>query len=174
MSYFGLVWSLARSNENTTWAAFRILEFPDVVIPMRAGVAYRQDVALAYMLAPTDPGYWIGPVIERLTSVSDETSQKSLLRMLWFAQDDFADQEIQAFAKDPKKPPASRAYAAGLLAPRGNFSPADQQEIQASSEEILRKKARESLLRYIDGNLEELEKYTLKLAAKRQQAAVSR
>jgi len=168
MDYFGVVWTLGHKNENITWAAFRLLAFPNVSIGMWPGIFIREEEILAYLVASTDLDYWLNETVERLSYEPDPTAQKTLLNLLWLAQDDFADRELAAFAKDPKKPLASRQYAEELLARQGSFSSLDRSEIQASSEDQLRARARETIKLYSVNGFTALKKATLKLAAKRQ------
>ena len=172
MPYFTLVHNLAVENENTTWAAFRILAWPDVIVPIMPGLTLGQNFSLVTMLLPTNPNHWLKPVAERLSSEPDQTAQQSLLLLLWYAQDDFADQEIRAFAKNTQKPAASRKYAEGLAARRANLTPAELAEIRATPEASLRQRRREILKGFGIERLRDLENYTIKLIAKRQMSAV--
>ena len=93
--YFLQVHRMASLNDNTTAAAFHILEQPKftVFIPQHV-LTLGQNYALIYLLLPTDQDYWLQPAINRLRTETDETAQKSLLLLLWYAQTDAADQAM--------------------------------------------------------------------------------
>lgn len=78
--YFLQVHRMATSDEDTTAAAFHILEQPKftVIIPQHA-LTLAQDYALIYLLLPTNMDYWLHPAIDRLKTDPDKTAQKSLL-----------------------------------------------------------------------------------------------
>ncbi len=165
--YFSTVFTLTRLNEDVTLAAFRILEYPEISLQMWRGIFIHQGEMLTYLLYTTPREYWVDSAIERLGAESDPTAQRSLLELLWFAQDDFADQEIAAFAKNPKKPLDSRAFAEELVARQASVSSMDQLAALASSEENLRANARATVRLYSVPGIAELRKATLKIAAKR-------
>jgi hypothetical protein len=85
--YFLLVQRMATQGEDTTAAAFHILPEPkfQVFIPQHS-LTLAQDYCLVYMLLPTNQGFWVQPAIERLRAETDVTAQKSLLLLLWYAQ----------------------------------------------------------------------------------------
>ena len=87
---------MATLNENTTAAAFHVLEQPNfkVFIPQHV-LTLGQNYVLIYLLLPTDQDYWLQPAMDRLKTERDETAQKSLLLLLWYAQTDAADQAIR-------------------------------------------------------------------------------
>lgn len=77
--YFLQVHRMATLNDNTTEAAFHVLEQPDfkVFIPQHV-LTLGQDYVLVYLLLPTDQDYWLQPAIDRLRDEHDQTAQKSL------------------------------------------------------------------------------------------------
>src|SRR3984893_1956371 len=99
--YFLQVHRMASLSEDTTAAAFHILEQPKftVFIPQHV-LTLGQDYVLIYLLLPTDMDYWLQPAMNRLKTERDETAQKSLLLLLWYAQTDAADQAMSTFAGD--------------------------------------------------------------------------
>src|SRR5919198_3172594 len=107
---------MATLNEDTTAAAFRVLEQPNfrVIIPQHA-LTLGQNYVLVYLLLPTDRDYWVHPAIDRLKTETNETAQKSLILLLWYAQTDAADRAIDAFAANLSKPSAAREYARQVL-----------------------------------------------------------
>ncbi|MEO5922543.1 MAG: hypothetical protein ABIR70_01825 [Bryobacteraceae bacterium] len=165
--YYGVVFTLTRLNEDVTLAAFRVLEFPEISLQMWRGIFMHQGEMLAYFLYPTPREYWVDSAVERLSSEMDPTAQRSLLELLWFAQDDFADQEIAAFAKDGKRPPESREFAEELLARQASVSSLNELDVLSSSEDELRARARATVRLYSVSGLADLRKATLKVAAKR-------
>lgn len=166
--YFLQVHRMASLNDNTTAAAFHILEQPKftVFIPQHV-LTLGQNYALIYLLLPTDQDYWLQPAINRLRSETDETAQKSLLLLLWYAQTDAADQAMTAFAGDAKKPSASRTYANELVHRKDKIGVKDRAEALVASEPSLRQKRRERLKAVSDEALIDLDDYTLTLVAKR-------
>jgi hypothetical protein len=114
--YFLQVHRMASLNENTTAAAFRVLEQPKFTafIPQHA-LTLGQNYVLIYLLLPTDQDYWLQPPMDRLKTERDGTAQKSLLLLLWYAQTDSADHVVSASAGDASKSSASRTYAQELV-----------------------------------------------------------
>jgi hypothetical protein len=76
--YFLKVHHMATLNENTTAAAFHILEQPDfkVFIPQHS-LTLGQNYVLIYLLLPASQDYWLQPAIDRLKAERDPTAQKS-------------------------------------------------------------------------------------------------
>ena len=134
--YFHQVHRMAALNENTTAAAFHILERPkfQVFIPQHV-LTLGQNYVLVYMLLPADQDYWLQPALDRLKTEHDETAQKSLLLMLWYAQTDAADQAISAFASDASKPAASRNYAKELAGSKEKIGAKERTQAANSTEE---------------------------------------
>jgi hypothetical protein len=99
--YFLQVHRMATLDENTTAAALHVLEQPKftVFIPQHV-LTLAQNYVLIYLLLPTDQDYWLQAAMDRLTTEQDETAQKSLLLLLWYAQTDAADQALSGFAID--------------------------------------------------------------------------
>jgi hypothetical protein len=167
--YFLQVHHLAALNEDTTAAAFHILEQPDFKVVFGEHVlSLGQDYALVYLLLPTDQNYWLGPAITRLGLERDQTAQHSLLLLLWYAQTDIADQAVRNFAADSAKPAAVRSYAQDLVGRKGNLGPAQRAEALGTTEESLRQKRRERLQAVSDEALSDLDRYTMMLMTKRQ------
>jgi len=166
--YFLQVHRMAALNEDTTAAAFHILEQPkfQVFIPQHV-LTLGQDYVLTYLLLPTDPEYWLQPAIDRLKTEHDPTAQKSLLLLLWYAQTETADVAISKFAGDAAKPSASRTYAQELLHRKDQMGSKQRTEASGSTEESLRQKRRERLKSVSDEALIDLDAYTLDLIAKR-------
>ena len=167
--YFLQVHHLAALNEDTTAAAFHVLEQPDFKVVFGEHVlTLGQDYALVYLLLPTDQSYWLGPAITRLGMERDQTAQQSLLLLLWYAQTDIADQAVRDFAADSAKPAAVRSYAQGLVGRKGNLGPAERAEALGTTEESLRQKRRARLTGVSDEALSDLDRYTMMLMSKRQ------
>jgi hypothetical protein len=166
--YFLQVHRMASLNENTTAAAFHVLEQPNfkVFIPQHV-LTLGQDYALIYLLLPTDIDYWLQPAIDRLKTENDQTAQKSLLLLLWYAQTDAADHAVSTFAGNASKPSASRTYAQELVHRKDKIGSKQRAEALAETEASLRQKRREPLKAVSDEALIDLDDYTLMLIAKR-------
>jgi hypothetical protein len=166
--YFLLVHSMAALGEDTTAAAFRILEQPkfQVFIPEHS-LTLAQDYCLIYMLLPTNQDFWLQPAIEQLVRETDVTAQKSLLLLLWYAQTSDSDKAISEFSTDAGKPQASRAYANDLARRGDNLGPTARASALTTSEAGLRQARRERLKAVSDEALYDLDSYTAKIIAKR-------
>src|SRR5258708_5618418 len=166
--YFLQVHRMATLNEDTTAAAFHVLEQPKftVFIPQHV-LTLGQNYVLIYLLLPTDQDYWLQPAMDRLKVEQDQTAQKSLLLLLWYAQTDAADQALSAFAGDATKPSASRTYAQELVHRRDKIGLKQRTQSLGSTETSLRQKRRERLKAVSDEALIDLDDYTMMLIAKR-------
>jgi len=165
--YFLQVHRMATLNEDTTAAALHILTQPDfkVFIPQHA-LMLGQNYLLVYMLLPTNQDYWLQPAIDRLRTEHNETAQKSLLLLLWYAQTEAADKAISSFAIDSTNPPA-RDYARQLTQNKDKVSAKQRAEALAFSEASLRQKRRERMSAVSDEALIDLDDYTMMMVAKR-------
>jgi hypothetical protein len=168
IDYFMLVHDMAARGEDTTAAAFHILEEPkfQIFIPQHS-LTLAQNYSLVYMLMPTDQGFWIGPAIERLPKQGDETAQESLLLLLWYAQTPESDKAIREFSADTSKPNASRSYANELAHGKDKTSQAIRTAAASSNEQSLRDARRQRMKAVSDEALYDLDDYTLKIIAKR-------
>jgi hypothetical protein len=166
--YFLQVHRMATLSEDTTAAAFHVLEQPKftVFIPQHV-LTLGQNYVLIYLLLPTDQDYWLQPAMDRVKTERDETAQKSLLLLLWYAQTDAADQAMSAFAGDASKPSASRTYARELVHRKDKIGSKEQTQASDSTEASLRQKRRERLEAVSDEALIGLDDFTLMLIAKR-------
>lgn len=166
--YFYQIHRMAVLAEDTTAAAFRVLEQPEfrVFIPQHV-LTLGQNFVLIYLLMPTDQDYWLQPAIDRLKTESEQTAQKSLLLLLWYAQTDNADTAIAAFAGDTSKPSISRTYARELLNRKNQISVKERMLASNVTEISLRQKRRDALKAVSDEALSDLDNDTLMLMAKR-------
>jgi len=166
--YFAQVHRMAAMNEDTTTAAFHILQQPDfkVFVPQHS-LMLGQNYLLIYLLLPTDQKYWLQPAIDRLKTEHDATAQQSLLMLLFYAQTDAADHAISTFAGDTTKPGPSRTYAQSLIHRKDAIGAKERTEALNSTEGSLRQKRRERLKAVSDEALIDLDDYTLMLMAKR-------
>ena len=166
--YFLQVHRMASLNENTTAAAFHVLEQPKftVFIPQHV-LTLGQNYVLIYLLLPTDMDYWLKPAMARLKIENEQTAQESLLLLLWYAQIDVADHALYAFAGDASKPSLSRTYAQELMHRKDKIGAKELAEAVAVTEASLRLKRRERLKAVSDEALIDLDDYTLMLIAKR-------
>ena len=166
--YFLQVHRLAAVTEDTTAAAFHVLERPDFTVVFGEHVlTLGQDYALVYLLLPADEKYWLGPAIARIGRERDQTAQRSLLLLLWYARTDIADRAVRDFAADSAKPAAVRSYAQGLIARKVELGPAQRAEALGTTGELLRQKRRERLTEISDQALRDLDTYTMMLMSKR-------
>jgi hypothetical protein len=168
--YFRQVHRLATLGEDTTAAAFHVLEDPKfkVFIPQHS-LMLGQDYVLIYLLLPTDPDYWVQPAVRRLASEQNETAQKSLLLLLWYAQTRESDEAIAAFPADASRPSASRSYAKEIMRRSEKVGRKQTLDASSSTEASLRQKRRERMKSVSDEALIDLDDYTMMLLAKRKQ-----
>ncbi len=161
--YLMQIHRLAVTGEDTTDAAFHILEQPkfQATISQQA-LTLRQDYSLIYMLFPTHSTNWLDRAARRLEVETDPTAQQSLLLLLWYAQTSESDRAIAAFAAATNSYPASRDYARELLARNGKTDSAPK---TAPQEEAIRKTRREILGRISREALAEFDKETQELVA---------
>jgi hypothetical protein len=166
--YFRQVHRMAASGEDTTAAAFHVLDDPkfQVFVPQHV-LTLGQNYVLVYLLVPTGQDYWEQPAINRLAREPDETAQRSLILLLWYAQTEATDQVLVAFARDATRPAASRSYVEELLQGKNAHRSLARTTALFSSEEILRKKRRERLKAVSYEALIDLDTYTELLIAKR-------
>src|SRR5260370_3487256 len=166
--YFRQVHHMATLNEDTTAAAFHVLEDPNfkVFIPQHV-LTLGQNYVLIYLLLPTGQDYWLQPAIDRLKGESDPTAQQSLLLLLWYAQTDVADRAIAAFADDANQPSSSRTFARELVQRKDKIGLKQRTLALSSTEESLRRKRSERLKAVSDEALIDLDQYTVMLMAKR-------
>jgi hypothetical protein len=166
--YFFQAHRMATLSEDTTAAAFHILEQSNfkIFIPQHA-LTLGQNYSLVYMLLPTSKDYWLQPALDRLRSEHDETAQKSLILLLWYAQTDAADKAIAMFVANTSKPAAARDYARHIMEARDKVGASQRAEALSFSDASLRQKRREQMKAVSDEALIDLDDYTMKLAAKR-------
>jgi hypothetical protein len=167
--YFNQIHRMAVQGEDTTSAAFRVLEDPNfkVTVPEHA-LTLGQDYVLVYLLLPTDEQYWLQSAIERLATEKDETAQRSLLLLLWYGQDTSADKAIAMFAADENRSEANRKFAKNFVQRKGaSVKITGELASLGSSEESLRKKRRERMKAVSDEALIDLDRYTIAMNAKR-------
>jgi len=165
--YFFQVHKMAALGEDTTAAAFHILEDRDfkVFIPEHV-LTLGQNYALIYMLLPTSDDYWLQPAVDRLKSERDETAQKSLILLLWYSQMDTADKAIASVAADASRSAGVRDYANQFLKAKEKVGAKQRAMALASTEASLRQKRRERMKAVGDEALIDLDNYTMLLVAK--------
>ena len=166
--YVLLVHRMAALGEDTTAAAFHILAEPkfQIFIPEHS-LTLAQDYCLVYMLLPTNPDFWLKPVIERLRTETDATAQRTLLLLLWYAQTADADKAIQQFSVDATKPLDNKGFASELMHRKDNIDAAARTAAATSTEESLRQSRRDRLKAVSDEALEDLDTLTEQILAKR-------
>ena len=166
--YFQQVHQLAALNEDTTVAALHVLDRPDfaAIVPQHA-LSLGQNYSLIYLLMPIEQSRWEGPAIARLGTEVDETAQKSLLLLLWYAQTETADKAISQFVSDKAKSALARAYGTEILVRKLRVGIAQRAQALVSTEESLRQKRRTRMKTVSDEALIELDELTFLLMAKR-------
>ena len=166
--YFFQVHRMATLGEDTTTAAFHILEDPDfkVFVPEHV-LTLGQNYCLVYMLLPTRQDYWLQAAIDRLQKERDENAQKSLILLLWYSQTDAAEKAITSFARDTSKPAGARGLAKQTLEGKQEIGAKERAESLTYTETSLREKRRERMKAVSDEALIDLDEYTMMLAAKR-------
>ncbi|HJX84082.1 MAG TPA: hypothetical protein VJ723_07055 [Candidatus Angelobacter sp.] len=165
--YFKWVQRLAAQGENTTTAALRILEDSkfQVFVPQHS-LTLGQNYALIYMLLPVDQELWLPTAIDRLKIEKDPTAQRSLLLLLWYAQDVRSDKAIHVFSLDMAKPAQPRDDARKLEERTSKILATVHSKDGASEAEL--RKQRQALMRGVsDEALYELDDLTVKLIASR-------
>lgn len=163
--YFQAVHRLADQGEDTTAAAFRILDNPKfhVVVPQHA-LVLGQNYSLIYMLLPTDQQFWEVPAMTRLKAEKDVTAEKSLLLLLFYAQTYAADQAIGSVANDSDRADEVRAFARELSARKPG---AMKSILGLGSEANVREQRRKRMQAVSDEALTDLDQLTLRLMAMR-------
>lgn len=166
--YFHSVHRLATLGADTTAAAFHILQDAkfQVIVPQHV-LTLGQDYALIYMLLPADDKLWLQPAIQRLRLENEVKAQRSLLLLLWYAQQDAADQAIQSFAEDTIRSEETRKYARDLQDRGRNVPLKAKLRSLAASPDKLREHRRKLMSRVSDEALEELDDVTVALMVAR-------
>ena len=172
--YLRQVHRLAVRGDDVTAAAFNVLGTPTfrAFVPQHA-MMLAQDYALVMMLLPMAVDRWAGEAMKQLQLETIQTSQKSLLLVLWYAQTDAADQALEAFAANAAKPAANRAFARELIARSQAVTRLPASEIPADSDASLRSKRRDVMKSVSDEALHELDRLTLLIMAKRKARSVA-
>lgn len=166
--YVLFVHKYAALGDDTTSAAFHILATPKFsIFIVEHYLTLNQDYCLIYMLFPTDQKFWFQPAISRLHEEQDETAQKSLLLLLWYAQTPDSDNALENFEKDATKPQASRTYAKELIHRKDSVGLTARTLAIADSEQSLRDSRRARMKAVSDEALYDFNDYTTKIIAKR-------
>lgn len=77
---------LAKSKLNTTQAALRILDDKEFQFFLPEHSFYfNQGYSLTYSLLPTNPSYYLTPLINRFNEEGDIKTKRSIITFLWFA-----------------------------------------------------------------------------------------
>lgn len=166
--YFHQVHRLATLGEDTTAAAFHILGDPkfQVFVPQHV-LTLGQDYSLIYMLLPTDPQFWMQPAIQRLSSEREPKALHSLLLLLWYAQDDAADQAIHALGQDARQSAEIRKSVQELENRSQHIGAVARVKAAVTNQHELRQKRRQVMSRVSDEALVELDNLTAALIAAR-------
>lgn len=114
--YLWTVYQLAFEGYDTSEAAFHILKYPDfqAIIPQHA-LVLGQDYSFIYMLILIKEEFYIEKAISRLEKETDETAQKSLIKLLWYLVTDSADEAIKKAAADTSRPSSVRESANSMV-----------------------------------------------------------
>lgn len=164
--YFYQVHRLAALGENTTQAAFHVLDDPkfQVFIPEHF-LTLGQNYVLIYLLLPTDEEFWVQPAVDRLKIEKDEVALKSLLLLLWYCQTDAGDRAISSVAGSADSPAEVVSYAKELQKRKSSII--GHARAVTAGEASIRLKRRERMKAVSDEALYDLDKYTEELIAKR-------
>ena len=166
--YVLFVHKYAALGDDTTSAAFHILATPKFsIFIVEHYLTLNQDFCLIYMLFPTDQNLWLQPAIARLRYEQDETAQKSLLLLLWYAQTPDSDNALANFEKDATRPQASRTYANELIHRKDSVGLTARVLTITDSEQSLRDARRARMKAVSDEALYDFNDYTTKIIAKR-------
>jgi hypothetical protein len=170
INYLWLVHAMAIQNQDTTAAAFHILENPKfaVFVPQHA-LTLGQDFSLIYMLFPASSELWLGKTIDRLRHETDETAQKSLLLVLWYAQTPESDKAITNFSQNGKNLQATRTYANELLRKSTQLTTLLPLPTDQTSEQTLRQTRQERMKSISDESLLDFDRSTARIIARRKQ-----
>jgi hypothetical protein len=168
-SYFYLVHQMAVAGEDTTSAAFHILDDPkfEVYVPQH-DLRLGQDACLLYLLLSTDQNDWLHPALSLLQQESDPTAQQSLLLLLWYAQTPESDNAILNFSIDMAKPESSRSYANELVHRKDSLPESVRKEAAKTSETRLREDRRNRMKSVSDEALDDMDSYTAQIMAIRE------
>jgi hypothetical protein len=169
--FWTLASRLAQQNVDISLAVFRLLERPDVRLqfdlPGLNDFSFNQAELVTDLLLPTSEKYWADQAIERLSSEKDPTAQQTLLRLVWYAQSDFGDAELERFANDSKRPVSSRTLARELMARDPSLSAEERNEVFLSTEDELRARRQSRTKTYVKNVIPIIERDTLKILLKR-------
>jgi hypothetical protein len=167
LQYLRQVHRMAVLGEDATDAALHVLDRPEFkVFIVQHALTLAQNYSLVSMLLPVSEEHWVEKAIARLELETDETSQKSLLLLLWYAQTGDADAALSAFIGNEEKPQASRDYGRELLEKYSTAADSVKSDDTETEDSI--RKARRSILGTIsDETLDEVHQMTYRLAKKR-------
>lgn len=114
--YLYTVFSFAREGRDTADAAFKILSDDQfrVIVPEHA-LTLGQDFSFMYLLLPLPESMYLDRAIAALDSERNPTSQKSLLRLLWYTVTEAGDQAIVKVSGSDAHPAEVRDLAKQLL-----------------------------------------------------------
>jgi hypothetical protein len=107
---------LAQEKLNTTTAALKILDDKDfkIFLPAHA-FTFIQGYCFTYALLPTDPSFYLKPVMERFTIEKNIVAQKSIVTFLWFANTCTGNNFLKAVSIDASVNQDVREYVIDLL-----------------------------------------------------------
>lgn len=134
-----VVW-YANNGFDTRAAALRFLELPRdtaiIVQPFPHVFTYTRLEAMVFALFPMDEARFVGDLISRLQTASDDMHIYYLLHCIWATARPEGRAALAAYAEDPGKPDAARRYAREMLGHRGDGP------MPTESEEELRRQRR--------------------------------
>jgi hypothetical protein len=163
--YLLTVHSLAKEGFDTSEAALRILDYPDVtaIIPQHA-LTLGQDYSLIYMLIPTEETFYLKKLVARLEKEKNEKAQRSLLLMLWYTVTETGNQALTNYYKNELNPKVTRGYAKELLDRNSNSGSILSLSLKSYSS--LKQKRREAMSIISDEALIDFDKLTMKMLKK--------
>ncbi|HEX8653638.1 MAG TPA: hypothetical protein VF693_00235 [Allosphingosinicella sp.] len=118
-----IVW-YANNGFDTRAAALRFLELPRnteiIVQPFPHVFTYSRLEAMVFTLFPMDEARFVGDLIARVQTASDDMHIFYLLHCIWASATPEGRAALAAYAEDSGKPEAARRYAREMLAHRGD------------------------------------------------------
>jgi len=113
--YLYTVFHMAHDRLDTSEAAFKVLADPKftVNVPQHA-LVLGQDFSLIYMLLPTSEDFFVQKAVDRLSTETEPTAQKSLLRLLWYSVTEAGDRAVAAVAASERYSSPIREVARSL------------------------------------------------------------
>lgn len=157
---------LAINGIDISQAALHILDYPkfDVYLPEHA-FRLDQSASLLEMLLPLPESVWLPSVMQRVKTEHDQTAQRSLLLLLYYAQTDEADAILRSIEKDQNASKVERDFTGTVVKHERELGlgklPSRETELRA------REERRKRMFAVSDEAMDDLEDLTRKIAQAR-------